>query len=280
MPNDPSDSLASMDRLAIHTITTKPWPLAVAAERYAAAGVGGISIWVEALEGMSISEANSAVQNAGLKVPALVRGGFFCDPEPSVRQRQIDHNRGLIETAAALSAEMLVLVVGATPGEPLDRQRGWVQDGIESLVQDAAAANVRLAIEPLHPMYAADKSCINRIAEARNICESIGHPLVGVAVDVYHVWWDPELETEIRKLGDLDALFAFHLCDWRVPTRDFLNDRALMGDGCIDIRGIRNMMQTAGFRGWNEVEIFSTEHWTRDQQSFLDDIVDRYASSS
>ncbi|TWU09814.1 sugar phosphate isomerase/epimerase family protein [Allorhodopirellula heiligendammensis] len=276
MSNNSTDE-PTRDRLAIHTITTKAWPLEVALERYAAAGIGGVSIWVEAIEGMSATAASRAVQASGLQVPALVRGGFFCDSDSRVREQRIDHNRTLIETAAELSAEMLVLVVGATPGESLDRQRGWVQDGIEALIDDAKAANVRLAIEPLHPMYAADKSCINRLTEAREICESIRQPILGIAVDVYHVWWDPNLQREIQLIGANEALFAFHLCDWRVPTRDLLNDRALMGDGCIDIKGFRHMMDAAGFAGWNEVEIFSDEHWSRDQQTFLDEIIDRYA---
>lgn len=277
MQSNPSDGPA-LKRLAIHALTTKPWPLEVALERYVAAGAGGVSIWVEAIEGMSVAAASQAVRASGLKVPALVRGGFFCDPDSRERERRIDRNRTLIETAAELSAEMLVLVVGATPGESLDRQRGWVQHGIENLIQDANAANVRLAIEPLHPMYAADKSCVNRMIDARRICESIRDPALGVAVDVYHVWWDPDLQREIGLLGKLGALFAFHMCDWRVPTRDLLNDRALIGDGCVDIKKIRKMMEAAGFSGWNEVEIFSNEHWSRDQQKFLDDIVGRYSA--
>ncbi len=268
--------IPSRERLAVHTITTKPWPLPVAVDQFAAAGIGGISIWVEAIAGMSNSEVRNTVQASGLKVPALVRGGFFCDPDAQERVRRIDNNRRLIELAGEISAEMLVLVVGATPREPLDIQRGWVRHAIESLLDDAKAANVRLAIEPLHPMYSGDKSCVNRLTQARVMCEAIQHPLVGVAVDVYHVWWDEALESEIKRLGELEALFAFHLCDWRVPTRDMLNDRALMGDGCIDIRGIRKLVEANGFRGWNEVEIFSEEHWARDQQAFLNDIIDRY----
>jgi sugar phosphate isomerase/epimerase len=266
----------SRERLAVHTITTKPWPLPVAVDRFAAAGIGGISIWVEAIAGMSNAEVRNTVQASGLKVPALVRGGFFCDPDAQERVCRIDNNRRLIELAGEISAEMLVLVVGATPGERLHIQRGWVRDAIESLIDDAKAANVRLAIEPLHPMYSGDKSCVNRLTQARAMCEAIQNPLVGVAVDVYHVWWDEALESEIKRLGELEALFAFHLCDWRVPTRDMLNDRALMGDGCIDIRSIRKLVEQNGFRGWNEVEIFSEEHWARDQQAFLNDIVERY----
>lgn len=263
-------------RLAVHTQTTKPLSLAAAASAYAKRGIGGISVWVEALEDLTTPEAKRIIDDYGLKVPALVRGGFFCAVDRSEREHRIDNNRRLIETAASLDAEMLVLVVGASPGESLDRQRGWVRDGIESLIADAQDANVKLAIEPLHPMYAADKSCINRIAEARVICDSLNHPLVGVAVDVYHVWWDPDLSREIQLLGSENRIFAFHLCDWRVPTRDLLTDRALMGDGCIDLKGIRREVEAAGFHGWNEVEIFSDEHWAEDQGVFLDRIVERY----
>jgi len=263
-------------RLAVHTITTKPWSLAEAATHYSARGIGGISVWVEALESMPDALARTILDDAGLKVPALVRGGFFCDPDPSQRQVRVERNRRLLETAAVLDAEMLVLVVGAHPGSPLDVQRGWVADAIELLVSDAEATGIKLAIEPLHPMYAAERSCINRIAQARQICDSLNHPLVGVAVDVYHVWWDPDLEQEIAALGRRSQLFGYHLCDWRVPTRDLLNDRALMGDGCIDLRGITAMVRNAGFQGWDEIEIFSDDHWKEDQHEFLNAIVDRY----
>ena len=216
------------------------------------------------------------IDDAGMQVPALVRGGFFCDPSADQRRMRIDRNRRLIETAAELAAEMIVLVVGAAPGEPLDQQRGWVGDGIDALLADAQSAGVKLAIEPLHPMYAADRSCINRIAEARQICERLDHPSLGVAVDVYHVWWDPDLLREIEALGRLGALFAYHLCDWRVPTRDLLNDRALMGDGCINLAAITAAVRAAGFEGWDEVEIFSAEYWQEDQSLFLDRIIARY----
>ncbi|QEG39636.1 sugar phosphate isomerase/epimerase family protein [Roseimaritima ulvae] len=271
---------ADGERLAVHTMTTKPLSLAEAAEAYASRGIGGISVWVETLAGLTNSAAKQIIDDAGLKVPALVRGGFFCAANEHDRQERVDHNRRLIETAAALEAEMLVLVVGALPGQPLDVQRGWVRDGIEGLLAEAQSSGVKLAIEPLHPMYAADKSCINRITEARQICEAIDDAQVGVAVDVYHVWWDPELSDEIRRLGETNRIFGFHLCDWRVPTRDLLTDRALMGDGCIDIAGIRGEVEAAGFEGWNEVEIFSEEHWASDQGEYLDKIVERYRTAT
>lgn len=265
IPRQPPDPR----RLAIHTITTKPWSLQDAISNYARHDVGGISVWVEALEATGADLARRMLDDAGLKVPALVRGGFFCDPSQVVRDSRIDHNRRLLEQAAVLGAEMLVLVVGATPGTDLSIQRGWVRDGIEHLLGDAEKMGIQLAIEPLHPMYAADKSCINQLSQARRICEAIDHLLVGVAVDVYHVWWDACVLEEIATLGQSKRIFAFHLCDWRVPTRDLLNDRALMGEGCIDIKSLRQAVDAAGFTGWNEVEIFSNEWWEKDQHDFL-----------
>ncbi len=266
----------SLSRLAIHTITTKPWSIEAACEQYAARGLAGISVWVEALEGRNVNDVRRRIDASGLKVPAFVRGGFFCHPSPSERDRKVEHNRKLLETAAELGAQMLVLVVGAVPGQPLSLQRDWVREGIEKLLPCAEQCGVQLAIEPLHPMYAGDRSCVTTLGQARRICQHIDHPLLGVALDVYHVWWDEDLETEIRLIGKRGELFGFHICDWRCPTRDMLNDRALMGDGCIDIAAIRSWVYAAGFTGWDEVEIFSSEHWASDQSAFLDKIISRY----
>ncbi len=268
--------MSDLSRLAIHTITTKPWNLEQACEQYAGRGVPGISVWIEAIQNRRPQDVRHLLDSAGLKVPALVRGGFFCDPSEVAQRAKIEHNRQLIETAAILGAEMIVLVVGAVPGPALATQRRWVQEAIEQLVPMATSHGVKLAIEPLHPMYSGDRSCINRLSQARSICTAINDPWVGVAVDVYHVWWDDELENEIRLIGERNELFAFHLCDWRVPTRDMFNDRAVMGDGCIDLASIRKQIHQAGFHGWEEVEIFSDEHWARDPGQFLDLIISRY----
>jgi sugar phosphate isomerase/epimerase len=273
-----NDGQTATRKLAVHTITTKPLGLAEAVAEYSRRGVGGISVWLDAIAGMPISEARRVISDGGLKVPALVRGGFFCDPDPEVRRQRVDQNRRLIETASELGAEMLVLVVGATPGVALDRQREWVAQGVSAMMGEAKAAGVRVAIEPLHPMYAADRSCLNRLGDARAMCEQINDPMLGVAVDVYHVWWDPDLPAELARLGAQGSIFAYHLCDWRVPTRDMLNDRALMGDGCIDLVTITRSVRAAGFDGWDEVEIFSDDHWREDQRTFLDRIVERYQS--
>jgi sugar phosphate isomerase/epimerase len=268
--------MPDLNTCAIHTFTNKPWTLAQCCEKYAAAGVGGISVWRNVIEPIGLAEAARIVRASGLKVAALVRGGFFLGIDPPSRQRAIDENRICIDEAAALGAEMVVLVVGAVPGMPLDEARKQVAEGIAACLPHAQARNIRLAIEPLHPMYAADKSCINRMREAREICQRLRHPLVGIACDVYHVWWDPDLRQEIALAGRDNRLFGFHVCDWRVNTRHLLTDRGLMGDGCINIRQIRAWVEAAGFSGMNEVEVFSEEYWAMDQDAYLEKIVKAY----
>jgi sugar phosphate isomerase/epimerase len=265
-----------LSNLAVHTMTNKPWTLRQCIDAYTQAGVGGTSVWRNVIEPIGVEEAGKMLRDSGLKVPALVRGGFFPATDLNDRQKAIDDNLQYIDEAAEIGAEMVVLVVGAVPGMPLDEARKHVADGIGALLQHAESKGVKLAIEPLHPMYAADKSCINRMREAREICEQLSHPMLGIAVDVYHVWWDPELEQEIALAGKQNTLFALHLCDWRVNTRHLLTDRGLMGDGCIDIKTIRHWVQQAGFNGIDEVEVFSEAYWAMDQQAYLDKIIERY----
>ena len=154
----------------------------------------------------------------------------------------------------------------------LPEARRHVADGLAKLLPYAESNGVKLAIEPLHPMYAGDRSCVNRMAEARHLCEQLQSQWLGIACDVYHVWWDPDLKQEIALAGQQGTLFGFHVCDWRLPTRDLLNDRGLMGDGCIDIPTIRDWVESAGFDGLNEVEIFSTEKWQLDPGEYLQQI--------
>jgi sugar phosphate isomerase/epimerase len=155
------------------------------------------------------------------------------------------------------------------PGQPLHISREQIRAGIEAVLPHAEANRVRLAIEPLHPMYADDRSAVNTMAQANELAESIGSPGLGVAVDVYHQWWDPALPAEIDRCGRSGRLFAFHVCDWKTPTEDLLLDRGLPGEGCIDIRQIRGWMEAAGFAGFCEVEIFSRKYWASDQEEFL-----------
>ncbi|MEO1534157.1 MAG: sugar phosphate isomerase/epimerase family protein [Planctomycetota bacterium] len=271
-------STLTLDRCAVHTRTNKPWSLAQCCEAYAAKGLGGVSIWQDVAEVVGMREARAIVQASGLRVPAYVRGGFFTADNETARSDAIDQNRRLLDDAATLNAEMLVLVVGATPGLPLNEARSQVDSGIEALLPHAEATGVKLAIEPLHPMYADDKSCINRTADARAVCERLASPMLGVALDVYHTWWDPDLETEIAALGSNQQLFGFHVCDWKQGTSDLLTDRGLMGDGCIDIRHIRSRVERAGFSGLVEVEVFSDTYWATEQHTYLDLIIERIGS--
>jgi len=267
---------ASLDRLCLHTITTKPWAIETAAEKYVAAGVRGITVWREALAGHDVEQTGVFLRNRGLTVTSLCRGGFFAAASAADRQGAIDDNRRAIVEAHALGAPHVVLVCGALPGQPLADSRRQIMDGIAALLPDCRAAGLKLAIEPLHPMYADTRSAVNTLAQANDMVEQLGSPLVGVALDVYHVWWDPALETEIARCGRLNALLAFHLCDWRTPTVDFLNDRGLMGEGCIPLRQIRGWVEATGFNGFNEVEVFSTRLWAQDQDAYLAQIVSAY----
>jgi len=215
-----------------------------------------------------------------MAVVSLCRGGFFPAETAAARQEAIDDNRRAIEEAAVLGAPLVVLVCGAVPGQPLDVSRAQIRDGIEAVLPDAQAAGVRLGIEPLHPMYADSRSAINTMAQANDMAETIGSPFAGVVVDVYHLWWDPDLKAEIRRCGRMGKLFAFHVCDWRTPTEDLLLDRGLMGEGCIDIPQIRGWVEEAGFDGYNEVEIFSERYWAMEQEQFLGRIIEAYTTHS
>lgn len=272
--------LTDLSRLCIHTITTKPWPFETAVEEFSRAGVGGITVWRDALQGRDIRKCGALARDSGLEIVSLCRGGFFPSTDAAKRKAAIDDNRRAIEEAHQLGAPLIVLVCGADAGQPLEDSRRQIHDGIASVLPEAAAAGVKLAIEPLHPMYADTRSAINTIRQANEMAEELNSPLVGVAVDVYHLWWDPDLEAGIKRCGKEQHLFAFHICDWSVPTKDLLNDRGLMGDGCIPVNKIRGWVEEAGFAGFNEVEIFSNHWWSQDQGVFLKEIVRAYKEKS
>lgn len=268
--------LTDLSRCAIHTQTNKPWSLRQCVDAYSSVGVKGISVWRHVIEPIGSKEAGKIIRDHGMSVPAVVRGGFFTSLHAAARSVALDMNRACIDEAREIDAEMVVLVVGATPGLPLEDARKQVAEGIAALVPHAKSANVKLAIEPLHPMYAADKSCINRMTDARRVCRIVGDPIVGIAVDVYHVWWDPDLEREIKLAGESGLIFAFHICDWLANTKDLLTDRGLMGEGVVDIRRIRSWVEATGFNGFNEVEIFSERLWGMDQNEYVAKITQAY----
>lgn len=274
------NEIKDFNKLCIHTITTKPWKIEEAAENFAAAGVTGITIWRDAITSPGPKEAGHLIRENGLTIVSYCRGGFFPHPQGDGRKKAIDENLQIIDEAAELGAPLIVLVCGSSAVQPLSESRNQIKKGIEALIPHCEETGIKLAIEPLHPMYADSRSAVNTLKQANELAEYFQSPYVGVAVDVYHIWWDPELEQQIYRCGKNNNIFAFHICDWKVPTVDMLNDRGLMGEGCIPIRQIRSWVESAGFNGFNEVEIFSNIHWKKDQHQFLGEILDAYLKHS
>jgi len=250
-------------RLSINLATTRgSWGFAEAVDGCLRHGITAIAPWRDQVEAIGLKEAARIVEMNGLKVTGLCRGGMFPSEDAAGRQAKIDDNKRAIDEAAALRADCLVLVVGGLPGSSKDiaEARKMVAEGIAAILPYARENKMPLAIEPLHPMYAADRACVNTLSQALDLCEALGEG-VGVAVDAYHVWWDPELEAQIMRAGRMGAILAHHICDWLVPTTDLLLDRGMMGDGVIDLPALRRMVEAAGFHGPQEVEIFSRENW-------------------
>jgi sugar phosphate isomerase/epimerase len=179
------------------------------------------------------------------------------------------------------------MVVGGLPegSKDLAAARAQVAEATALLLEHGRRSGVRIALEPLHPVYAADRSCLSLLSEALDLCDAIeGHspdPWLGVCIDVYHVWWDPNLKRDIARAGAARRTLGFHVCDWLVPTRDVLNDRGMMGDGVIDVPGIRRDIEAAGYAGLVEVEVFSAGNWwKRPMTETLDVCAERFATST
>ena len=271
--------MPGISQLSINQITTRDqWTLRQAIEGYARHGVRGICIWRDKLAECGIRDAVSLLSDHGMTVTGLCRGGFFPARDEAGRQAAIDDNKRAVDEAAEIGSPCLVLLGGGLPegSKDIADARKQVRDGIAAILPHAREAGVPLAIEPMHPMTAADRGCVNTMSHANDLCDELGHG-VGVAVDVYHVWWDPNLETEIDRAGE--RILAFHVCDWLVPTRDLVFDRGMMGDGVIDIPRIRGWVERAGYRGMNEAEIFSAENWwKRDPDEVVRVCIERHES--
>ena len=255
-------------------------------------GIRGISPWRDQVAAAGLKETALRIRDAGLTVSGLCRGGMFPAPDREGRRAALDDNRRAVDEALELGARCLVLVVGGLPkdrrGEIVSKDlagaREMVRDGVGELLEYARGAGMPLAIEPLHPMYAADRACVNTVAQANDLCDELspkGKDGLGIAVDVYHVWWDPQLKSQIERAGARDRLYAYHICDWLVPTTDLLNDRGMMGDGVVDLKLIRSWMEAAGYRGMHEVEILSANNWwKRDGDEVLLTCRQRHESAS
>ncbi|HEX3342858.1 MAG TPA: sugar phosphate isomerase/epimerase family protein [Pseudolabrys sp.] len=234
-------------------------------------GIRAIDPWRDQVAAIGLDRAVRAVKDARLELSGYCRGGMF-PADPGHRSQARDDNRRAVDEATALGASCLVLVVGglpqysrpgSAPSKDIWDAQAQVEDGIAELLAYARTAKMPLAIEPLHPMFAADRACVNTTRQALDLCDRLDPArtgALGVAIDVYHVWWDFELMPQIERAGH-DRLLAFHVCDWLVPTTDMLNDRGMMGDGVIDIPRIRAAVEAQQFAGYVEVEIFSDRWW-------------------
>jgi sugar phosphate isomerase/epimerase len=278
--------------LSINTATVRrqlgrDWPLPQILDACAARGIRAVSPWRDQVVAAGLEATRRQLQALGLRLSGYCRGGLFTYADaPSQRAMREDNLRALDE-ACALDARCLVLVVGSLPGalagRPMHRDlalaREQVAEGIAWLLDEARTRSVPLAIEPLHPMYAADRACVNTMSQALDLCDALdpSHSgALGIAVDAYHVWWDPQLEAQIERAGR-ERLLAFHVCDWLVPTTDLLEDRGMMGDGVIDLQRLRGWVERAGYAGFSEVEIFSRSNWwQRAGGEVLDTCIERH----
>jgi sugar phosphate isomerase/epimerase len=251
-------------------------------------GIRAIDPWRDQVAAVGLDRAARAAREAGLELSGYCRGGMFTS-DTARRIEVRDDNRRTVDEAKALGAPCVVLVVGGLPqysrpgsaaSKDVAAARGQVEDAIAEMMEYARGARMPLAIEPLHPAYAADRACVNTTKQALDICDCLDPGrtgALGVALDVYHIWWDPDVLPQIRRAAK-DRLLAFHVCDWLVPTKDNLNDRGMMGDGVIDIKSLRAAVEAEGFTGYSEIEIFSEDWWTRPMDEVLQTCIERHRS--
>lgn len=277
----------SHEWLSINTATVrKQWRLDRIIDECAKRGIRAISPWRDQVAAVGLEKIEALLRATGITLSGYCRGGFFPAADGAGLKAALDDNVRAIDEAKILNAPCLVLVVGSLPGaltgqpahHDIARARNEVRDGIAASLEYARKVGMPLAIEPLHPMQAAERACVNTLEHALDLCDELdpSHTgALGVAVDMYHVWWDPKLQQQIARAGQA-RLLAFHVCDWLIPTRDLLNDRGMMGDGVIELKKARDWVEAAGFAGFAEVEIFSEHWWAQPGGEVLDTCIDRH----
>ena len=261
-------------RLSLNQITTEQWDVDEVIAGCVAAGIGWLGVWRHKVEPFGVERAARLLADAGLRVSSLCRGGFFPAPSEAERRRRLDDNRRAVDEAARLRTDVLVLVCGPAPDRDIDWARRQIDQGVEELAPYAAERGVRLGIEPLHPMMAAERSAVVTLAEANRIAARFPAGDVGVVVDAYHVWWDPELYRQIDAAGG--RIVGFHVSDWTVPTTSLLEGRGIMGQGVIELRRLRQAVEKAGYAGPIEVEVINRELWQQPGAAVLGDIVEAF----
>jgi sugar phosphate isomerase/epimerase len=263
-------------RISLNQRTTARWSVLEAAEGCRRAGVGWIGLWREDVAAVGLESARRAVDAAGLRVSSLCRGGFFPAAGSAAFEERLADNRAAVDEAAALGTEVLVLVCGGMVGG-LATSRQQVADALGILAPYAGERGVRLAIEPMHPMYCADRSVIVTLGQALDLAEQ--HPVdqVGVVVDTFHLWWDPDALTQIARAGARIA--SYQVCDWLDPLPDLLLGRGLPGDGVIDIPAISDAVTAAGYEGPIEVEVFNADVWERPGDAVVSEVLANWSSA-
>ncbi|MGR4871058.1 sugar phosphate isomerase/epimerase family protein [Variovorax sp. LARHSF232] len=289
------DFTKSHEWLSINTATIRKQqgaevPLERIIDQCAQRGIRAISPWRDQVAAAGIDQVAAQLRAHGMVLSGYCRGGFYPAADAAGLKVALEDNRRAIDEAKTLDAPCLVLVVGGLPGalqgqaayKDIGRARAEVRDGIAASLEYAREVGMPLAIEPLHPMQAAERACINTLEQALDICDELDPAqsgMLGVALDVYHVWWDPKLEQQVARAGT-QRLLAYHVCDWLTPTRDLLSDRGMMGDGVIELKKIRGWVEAAGYAGFSEVEIFSDlDWWKRSGEETLDICIERHRSA-
>ena len=260
--------MADLSRLSFNQITVNSWSLREALDGCVRHGIPAIGLWRDKVDAAGLCQAANLVKESGVTVSSLCRGGGFPATTELERQKRIEDNLRAIDDAAMLGTKVLVLVCGALAGRDLEGSRSMVVDGIAAIETHARERGIKLGIEPLHPMYAADRSVIVSLKQAREIAARFAPESVGVVIDVFHVWHDPDLYQEIEKLQA--RILGFHVSDWPVPLPGILMGRAMMGDGVIEFERIRSAIDKAGYMGPIEVEIFNQEIWDQPGDQVLD----------
>ncbi|WP_406014849.1 sugar phosphate isomerase/epimerase [Streptomyces sp. NBC_00984] len=267
-------------RLSINQETIKQWSLPELAEGCVKAGIDKVGLWRAPVQSYGIERTARLLADSGLSVTSLCRGGFFTALDPAERARALDDNRAALDEAAALSTDTLVLVSGGLPegSKDLHGARERIVDALGQLAPYAAERGVRLAIEPLHPMFASDRCVVSTLSQALDIAEHFPAEQVGVVVDTYHIWWDDQAPAQIARAGAGGRIHSFQLADWITPLpAGVLVGRGQLGDGAVDFRAFRTLVEATGFGGPIEVEIFNEGLWARDGAEVLAEVASRYA---
>jgi sugar phosphate isomerase/epimerase len=257
-----------LSRCSINTATLGfREPIDKVVDAIAHEGFGMIAPWRREIEGKDVKAIARHIRDAGLTLSGYCRSQFIPANDTATFRGNIAINKRAIDDAATLGAPVFVMVVGSLPegSKDIEHARMQVREATAELLEHGRSVGVRIGLEPLHPVYAADRSCLTLLSEALNWCDTIesnaAAPWLGAVIDCYHVWWDPDLAREIKRAGRAKRIFGFHVCDWLVPSADVLNDRGMMGDGVIDVPKIRSFVDAAGYSGAIEVEIFSAANW-------------------